>query len=93
MIRLFVILKLFFSKQVDKRLDDLKNVTNFTEFVNAFSQFGGDMVDLAYISGERQNVSKNQSSRNMEFSEKQFDVCYNINKVFNPVTVRNINPY
>lgn len=39
------------------RLQELESVTNFTEFVNAFSQFGGDMVELAYISGERQNVS------------------------------------
>ena len=29
---------------------------SFTEFVNAFSQFGSDMVELAHISGDRQNV-------------------------------------
>ena len=41
---------------MNDRLEELENVTNFTEFVNAFSQFGGDMVELAYVSGERQNV-------------------------------------
>lgn len=50
------ILKLVRSaKKVDERLQELERVTNFTEFVNAFSQFGGDMVELAYVSGERQN--------------------------------------
>jgi len=29
----------------------------FAEFVKAFSQFGNDMVQLAHLSGDRQNVS------------------------------------
>lgn len=32
-------------------------VTGFTDFVKAFSQFGNDMVKLAHVSGDRQNVS------------------------------------
>ena len=43
--------------QVDRRLQEIEDVVNFKDFVHAFSQFGGDMVELAYVSGERQNVS------------------------------------
>ena len=46
-----------FKCQVDRRLQEIENVVNFKDFVHAFSQFGGDMVELAYVSGERQNVS------------------------------------
>ena len=34
-----------------------ENVSSFTEFVKAFSQFGNEMVELAHLSGDRQNVS------------------------------------
>lgn len=51
------------ADKVDRRLCELENVSNFTEFVNAFSQFGGDMVELAYVSGERQNDLKNDLQR------------------------------
>lgn len=42
--------------QVDDRLKELENVNTFTDFVQAFSQFGSDMVELAHLSGDRQNV-------------------------------------
>ena len=32
-------------------------MNTFTDFVQAFSQFGSDMVELAHLSGDRQNVS------------------------------------
>ena len=49
---------MFISKcQVDRRLQEIEDVVNFKDFVHAFSQFGGDMVELAYVSGEIQNVS------------------------------------
>ncbi|KZC05580.1 PREDICTED: alpha-catulin [Dufourea novaeangliae] len=35
-------------------LDRLEDVSNFTEFVKAFSQFGTEMVDLAHLTGDRQ---------------------------------------
>ena len=43
--------------QVDNRLKELEGVNTFTDFVQAFSQFGSDMVELAHLSGDRQNVS------------------------------------
>ena len=45
------------NSQVDDRLKQLENVNTFTDFVQAFSQFGSDMVELAHLSGDRQNVS------------------------------------
>lgn len=41
---------------MDDRLKELENVNTFTDFVQAFSQFGSDMVELAHLSGDRQNV-------------------------------------
>ena len=35
--------------QVDDRLKELENVNTFTDFVQAFSQFGSDMVELAHL--------------------------------------------
>ncbi|MFH4975816.1 hypothetical protein AB6A40_002525 [Gnathostoma spinigerum] len=35
-------------------LTRLENTTNFTEFVKIFTEFGGEMVDLAHRSGDRQ---------------------------------------
>ena len=46
-----------FFLQVDDRLKELEGVNTFTDFVQAFSQFGSDMVELAHLSGDRQNVS------------------------------------
>ena len=42
---------------MDNRLKELEGVNTFTDFVQAFSQFGSDMVELAHLSGDRQNVS------------------------------------
>uniref|UniRef100_A0A914WAU3 Alpha-catulin n=1 Tax=Plectus sambesii TaxID=2011161 RepID=A0A914WAU3_9BILA len=39
-------------------LTKLENTTNFTEFVKIFTQFGGEMVDLAHRSGDRQHVRR-----------------------------------
>lgn len=41
----------------------LENVTNFTEFVKAFSQFGAEMVELAHLTGDRQNDTKDERRR------------------------------
>jgi len=51
--------KLFYQClfQVNERLEKLETVNSFTEFVQTFSQFGAEMVELAHISGDRQNVS------------------------------------
>lgn len=48
-------------KKVSDRLEELEGVSTFTDFVQAFSQFGSDMVDLAHLSGDRQNDLKNDS--------------------------------
>ncbi|XP_014669905.1 PREDICTED: alpha-catulin-like [Priapulus caudatus] len=44
-------------------LDRLEQVTNFTEFVNVFSQFGQEMVELAHLTGDRQNDLKDEKRR------------------------------
>uniref|UniRef100_A0A0R3S3R6 Alpha-catulin n=1 Tax=Elaeophora elaphi TaxID=1147741 RepID=A0A0R3S3R6_9BILA len=41
----------------------LENTTNFTDFVKTFTEFGGDMVDLAHRSGDRQNDLKSEKRR------------------------------
>ncbi|VDN57602.1 unnamed protein product [Dracunculus medinensis] len=41
----------------------LENTSNFTEFVKIFTEFGGDMVDLAHRSGDRQNDLKSEKRR------------------------------
>lgn len=43
--------------QVAYSLTRLENTNNFTEFVKIFTQFGGEMVDLAHQTGDRQQVS------------------------------------
>lgn len=40
--------------KVARSLGRLESVSNFTEFVKAFSQFGGEMVELAHLTGDRQ---------------------------------------
>ena len=47
----------FFTFQVSTSLMKIESVNNFTDFVKAFSQFGGEMVELAHLTGDRQNVS------------------------------------
>lgn len=44
-------------------LNRLENVANFTEFVKAFSLFGGEMVELAHLTGDRQNDLKDERRR------------------------------
>lgn len=46
-----------------RTLGRLENVSNFTEFVKAFSQFGAEMVELAYLTGDRQNDTKDERRR------------------------------
>ncbi|EJD75283.1 CBR-CTN-1 protein [Loa loa] len=41
----------------------LESTTNFTDFVKIFTEFGGDMVDLAHRSGDRQNDLKSEKRR------------------------------
>lgn len=48
-------------KKVDDRLKQLETVNTFTDFVQAFSQFGSDMVELAHLSGDRQNDLKDDT--------------------------------
>lgn len=52
-----------FIFQVSHSLDRLESVSNFTEFVKAFSQFGAEMVELAHLTGDRQNDLKDERRR------------------------------
>jgi len=54
---------LCFVEQVARSLGRLESVTNFTEFVKAFSQFGAEMVELAHLTGDRQNDLKDERRR------------------------------
>ncbi|XP_013780387.1 alpha-catulin-like [Limulus polyphemus] len=60
-----VVLKHLLSAKdrVSISLNRLENVANFTEFVKAFSQFGTEMVELAHLSGDRQNDLKDERRR------------------------------
>jgi len=40
-----------------RSLQYIETCATFADFVKAFSQFGTDMVQLAHLSGDRQNVS------------------------------------
>ncbi|CEF68630.1 Alpha-catulin [Strongyloides ratti] len=44
-------------------LTKLENCSHFTEFVKIFTEFGGEMVDLAHRSGDRQNDLKSDKRR------------------------------
>nr|CAD7452271.1 unnamed protein product [Timema tahoe] len=55
--------KLYHCWQVARSLGRLESVTNFTEFVKAFSQFGAEMVELAHLTGDRQNDMKDERRR------------------------------
>ena len=54
---------MFFLLQVSYSLSRLESVTNFTEFVKAFSQFGGEMVELAQLTCERHTDLKDERRR------------------------------
>lgn len=57
-------IKIIYSlEQVARSLGRLESVTNFTEFVKAFSQFGAEMVELAHLTGDRQNDLKDERRR------------------------------
>uniref|UniRef100_A0A0N4Z1P6 Alpha-catulin n=1 Tax=Parastrongyloides trichosuri TaxID=131310 RepID=A0A0N4Z1P6_PARTI len=44
-------------------LTKLESCSNFTEFVKIFTEFGGEMVDLAHRSGDRQNDLKSDKRK------------------------------
>lgn len=44
-------------------MNRLENCRNFTEFVKIFAEFGGEMVDLAHRSGDRQHDLKSEKRR------------------------------
>lgn len=39
-------------------LNRLETVTSFSEFVKLFAAYGSQMVELAHLTGDRQNVRK-----------------------------------
>jgi len=51
------------AEKVDEKLKELENVRIFTDFVHSFTQFGADMVELAHVSGDRQNDLKDDKQR------------------------------
>ena len=44
-------------RQVLQCLAQVESVSSFQDFVATFSQFGKHMVELAHLTGDRQNVS------------------------------------
>lgn len=59
-----VVKQLLLAKdKVTKSLGRLESVANFTEFVKAFSVFGAEMVELAHVTGDRQNDLKDERRR------------------------------
>lgn len=42
--------------------DPMQSITNFIDFVKAFSQFGADMMELIQVISDRQAVSIHQKS-------------------------------
>ncbi|XP_076681008.1 alpha-catenin related isoform X2 [Andrena cerasifolii] len=61
---LVVVKQLLLAKdKVAISLGRLESVSNFTEFVKAFSQFGAEMVELAHLTGDRQNDLKDERRR------------------------------
>lgn len=49
--------------QVARSLDRLESVSNFTEFVRAFTEFGGGMVELARLTAERRADLRDERRR------------------------------
>ena len=45
-------------------LNRLELVTSFSEFIKLFGVYGTQMVDLAHLTGDRQNVNKEMKSYN-----------------------------
>lgn len=44
-------------------MDRLESVSNFTEFVRAFTEFGGSMVELARLTAERRADLRDERRR------------------------------
>ncbi|XP_033728819.1 alpha-catulin-like isoform X2 [Pecten maximus] len=59
-----IVKQLLLSKdKVLSSLNELDTVTTFTDFVNCFSRFGNEMVELAHLTGDRQNDLKGEKQR------------------------------
>ncbi|XP_070490904.1 alpha-catulin isoform X2 [Chironomus tepperi] len=59
-----VVKQLLLAKdRITRTLGRLESVATFTEFVKAFSVFGAEMVELAHITGDRQNDLKDERRR------------------------------
>lgn len=64
-------------------LTRLENTNNFTEFVKIFTQFGGEMVDLAHRTGDRQQVKKNLTNyRIFQVALRFFKISFHFDKGF-----------
>ncbi|XP_062698469.1 alpha-catulin isoform X2 [Aedes albopictus] len=67
-----VVKQLLLAKdRVARTLSRLESVANFTEFVKAFSVFGAEMVELAHVTGNRQNDLKDERRRAQMSSARQ----------------------
>lgn len=66
-----ICLYLYAHFQVSRSLGRLEGVNNFTEFVKAFSHFGTEMVELAHLTGERQNDLKDERRRSQIAAARQ----------------------
>ncbi|CAF0862489.1 unnamed protein product [Didymodactylos carnosus] len=51
------------KKKVVTTLSRLESVTSFSEFVKTFGQYGNQMVELAHLTGDRQNDLKDERRR------------------------------
>jgi hypothetical protein len=47
------------KKKVISTLNRLEGVNSFSEFIKLFAVYGNQMVDLAHLTGDRQNVNNN----------------------------------
>ncbi|KAK7075070.1 Alpha-catulin, partial [Halocaridina rubra] len=69
-----VVKQLLLAKdKVTHSLSRLESVTNFTEFVKAFSHFGAEMVELAHLTGDRSADMKDERRRAQMAAARQ--VC------------------
>jgi len=59
------------KKRASESLEKLESVMNFTEFVRAFSVFGTEMIELAYLTGHHRNSFKEERRRAQMFSARQ----------------------
>jgi len=47
-------------------LNRLETVASFSEFVKLFGIYGSQMVELAHLTGDRQNVKKNSVDQHLK---------------------------